>query len=211
VRRLGLTWSRPGVITKAMSPLLLTALLLTAGGTPALDPLTEAADSNEREDIRKALFAVAQKRSTDFSLEDNKGIANERIISQSGKWLHVDWQFVEHDAVSKLGVSLSGTPSDGEALATCKQSGGKRALVGTVVAATPGSSDLVPGMVPAHASVDLHLLDCQTGTTLARIDEAFGDITTLDTDPANAGVKALRIAATRVADEVQTKVLDALP
>jgi hypothetical protein len=260
----------------AMHALLLTALFMTASNPPAVDPITEAAGTWGKDAVLNALLAIAQKRAANFSLEDNQGLANELILSQSAKWVHVDyaeldreiaaaialihrtdkpklvlfvseqnigtsapyawwgkprdgvsrlaafedgfveflnnngWQFVEHDAVSKLGAALAESPSDGEVVAACKQSGGGRVLVGTVATATPGQSDLAPGMVSAHATIALHLLDCQTGRTVKRINETVGDISTLDASPESSGIKALRFAARRVADEVQTKILEEL-
>ncbi len=259
-----------------MHTLLLAALLVTGGNPPAVDPLTEAAGSG-KDAIRDALLAIAQKRSADFSLEDNRGLADELILSQSGKWVHVDyaeldreiaaarallgrtdkpklvvlvseqnigtpepfawwgkpkegvsrldafedgfidflghnsWRFVEHEAVSKLGVALAASPSDGEAVAACKQSGGGRVVVGSVATSTPGPSELTGSLVAAHATIALHVLDCLTGRTVKRISETVGDITTLDVSPESAGIKALRFAARRVADEVQTEILEELP
>jgi hypothetical protein len=259
-----------------MHALLLAALLVTADNPPAVDPITEAAGNFQKDAIRDTLMAIAVKRSADFSLEDNQGLANV-IVSQSAKWVRVDyaeldreiaaaralvgrtdkpklvvlvsernigspapfswwgkpadgvprvaafedgfidflghngWQFVEHQAVGKPGVALATSPSDGEAVAACKQSGGGRVVVGSVETATPGQTPFSGGMVTAHATVSLHLLDCLTGRTVKRINETIEDITTLDVSPESSGTKALRFAARRVADEVQTKILEELP
>ena len=123
------------------------------------------------------------------------------------------WVFIEHTAVEQLKSlpKLTADLSDGEAVALCKESGGDRVVVGQVAAASPGDSEMAPRMVAAHASMSLHLLDCQSGKTLRRIDQTVGDISTLDSNVTSAGTKALRIAGDRLAEILQTEILEKLP
>jgi hypothetical protein len=123
------------------------------------------------------------------------------------------WVFVEHSTVEQLPAlqKLTADLSDSDAIALCKDGGGDRVVVGQVTAASPGESEMAPAMVAAHANMSLHLIDCKSGRTLRRIDQSVGDISTLDSSLSAAGTKALRIAGTRLADIVQTEILEKMP
>ena len=76
--------------------------------------------------------------------------------------------------------------------AECRRSKADVALVGSVVATTPGPSEIAAGMMPATAYVSLRAVDCKSDQVLTTLSKSYGDITTLDVNGHSASVKAFR-------------------
>jgi hypothetical protein len=121
-----------------------------------------------------------------------------------------NWNFVDHNALEgKLKVDRPVTTdlTTAEAIQFGKLASADLAIVGSVVAQSPGQSDLAPGMFAAHANVSLRAVNCDNGQIIDTVNMTVGDITTLDASAENAGVKALQMAAKQAAIKMQQEIL----
>ena len=123
-----------------------------------------------------------------------------------------DWEQVEQSAISTLKPEhhSSAILSDADALDLCGQVKARLVLVGTVTATSPGPSEMSAGMSPANAHLAAHLLSCRSKTTVARIDEDYGDVTTMDMSVSGAEEKALKIAGREAERLIEVQALQAL-
>ena len=121
------------------------------------------------------------------------------------------WVFIDHDAVEgklKTHNAFTTDLSTNQAIEFGKLSEAQIAIVGRVVVTSPGPSEISAGMMPASANVSLRAVNCDNGEIIATISESIGDITTLDVAAAGAGQKATRMAASRIAERLQAKILE---
>ncbi len=121
------------------------------------------------------------------------------------------WTFVDHDAIEgklKTHSAFSSDLSTPQVIEFGKLSGAEVAIVGRVVAQSPGQSELAPGMFAANANISLRAINCDNGEILDTESLNVGDITTLDASAQNAGQKALRLAAAQTAKKVQQRILE---
>jgi hypothetical protein len=121
------------------------------------------------------------------------------------------WVFIDHDAVEgkiKNHNAFTSDLSNSQAMEFGKLSEAQIAIVGRVVVTSPGPSDMAQGMMAASANVSLRAINCDNGEIVATVSETIGDITTLDVSAASAGQKAVRMAAAKVAERLQAKILE---
>jgi hypothetical protein len=124
---------------------------------------------------------------------------------------HNGWVFVDHQVLSgKIGTQHAFTSdlSVNGARELAKLGNAEVAIVGKVVALSPGQSDLAPGMFAANANVSLRAINCDNGEIIDTISTTVSDISTLDASAQNAGEKALRLAAAQTARRLQQKILE---
>jgi hypothetical protein len=124
---------------------------------------------------------------------------------------HNGWVFVDHGVLSgKLATQHAFTTdlSVNGARELAKLGNAEVAIVGRVVAMSPGQSELAPGMFAANANVSLRAINCDNGEIIDTISTTVSDITTLDASAQNAGEKALRLAAAQTARRLQQKILE---
>jgi hypothetical protein len=121
-------------------------------------------------------------------------------------WIFVDRGVLEGKLRTEHAFSSDLSNSGARELA--KLGGAEVAVVGRVVAQSPGPSDLAPGMFAANANVSLRAINCDNGEVLDTVSMSVGDITTLDANAQNAGQKALRLAARQSAVRLQQKILE---
>jgi hypothetical protein len=121
-------------------------------------------------------------------------------------WIFVDRGVLEGKLHTEHAFSADLSNSGARELA--KLGGAEVAVVGRVVAQSPGPSDLAPGMFAANANVSLRAINCDNGEVLDTVSMSVGDITTLDANAQNAGQKALRLAARQAAVRLQQKILE---
>jgi hypothetical protein len=124
---------------------------------------------------------------------------------------HNGWVFVDHGVLSgKLATQHAFTTdlSVSGARELAKLGNAEVAIVGRVVAMSPGQSELAPGMFAANANVSLRAINCDNGEIIDTISTTVSDITTLDASAQNAGEKALRLAAAQTARRLQQKILE---
>jgi hypothetical protein len=124
---------------------------------------------------------------------------------------HNGWVFVDHGVISGKISTQHGFTTDlsvGGARELAKLGDAEVAIVGRVVAQSPGQSDLAPGMFAASANVSLRAINCDNGEIIDTISTTVSDITTLDASAQNAGEKALRLAAAQTARRLQQKILE---
>jgi hypothetical protein len=121
-------------------------------------------------------------------------------------WIFVDRGVLEGKLKTEHAFSADLSNSGARELA--KLGGAEVAVVGRVVAQSPGPSDLAPGMFAANANVSLRAINCDNGEVLDTVSMSVGDITTLDANAQNAGQKALRLAAHQSALRLQQKILE---
>jgi hypothetical protein len=126
-------------------------------------------------------------------------------INKNG-WVFVDRGVLEGKLHTEHAFSADLSNSGARELA--KLGGAEVAIVGRVVAQSPGPSDLAPGMFAANANVSLRAINCDNGEVLDTVSMSVGDITTLDANAQNAGQKALRLAARQSALRLQQKILE---
>lgn len=121
------------------------------------------------------------------------------------------WVFVDHDAVEgkiKTHSAFTTDLSTAQVIEFGKLSNAEVAIVGRVVAQSPGQSDLAPGMFAAQANVSLRAINCDNGEIIDTESFPVGDITTLDANAQNAGQKALRLAGAKAAKDLQGRILE---
>jgi hypothetical protein len=124
---------------------------------------------------------------------------------------HNGWVFVDHGVLSgKIATQHAFTTdlSVNGARELAKLGNAEVAIVGRVVALSPGQSELAPGMFAASANVSLRAINCDNGEIIDTISTTVSDITTLDASAQNAGEKALRLAAMQTARRLQQKILE---
>jgi hypothetical protein len=154
-----------------------------------------------------AWWSKGQKQAQGGLVSMNLGSFENGFIGALSKY---GWNFVDHNALEgKLKVDRPVTTdlSTAEAVEFGKLASADLAIVGTVVAQSPGQSDMAPGMFAAHANVSLRAVNCDNGQIIATANMTVGDITTLDASAENAGVKALGMAAKQAAIKMQQEIL----
>jgi hypothetical protein len=154
-----------------------------------------------------AWWSKGQKQAQGGLVSMNLGSFENGFMSALQKY---GWNFVDHNALEgkiKVDRAVTTELTAGEAAAFGKLASADLAIVGSVVAQSPGQSDIAPGMFAAHANVSLRAVNCDNGQIIAALTMTVGDITTLDASAENAGVKAITMAAKQAAIKMQQDIL----
>jgi hypothetical protein len=154
-----------------------------------------------------AWWAKGQKQAQGGMVSMDIGTFENSFIAALQKY---GWNFVDHqvlDGKLKVNRPVVTELTNQDAIEFGKLASADLAIVGSVVAQSPGQSDMAPGMFAAHANLSLRAVNCDNGAIVDTVNMTVGDITTLDASAENAGIKALRMAAKKAALQMQQEIL----
>ncbi len=166
------------------------------------------AEQNVGTTVPFAWWTKGQKQAQGAMVSMDIGTFENGFIAALQKF---GWNFVDHDVLEgKLKVSRPVTTelTNQDAIEFGKLASADLAIVGKVVAESPGQSELAPGMFGAHANLSLRAVNCDNGQIIDTLSTTVSDITTLDPSAEQAGIKALRLAAKKAALQMQQEILE---